>query len=91
MLSSDICLHLQKVQSRKAQCQAELGNMEGSDEELNLLEEEAKRLGERLQKLREIRRLQLELQNTTISNDVIGDQQEPLEYNEEDRDYEDDE
>lgn len=36
--------------------------MEGSDEELNLLEKEAKKLEEKLEKILEIGRLQLELQ-----------------------------
>lgn len=44
VLSSDVRLHLQKIQQRIIQQEAELEDPDCSDEELNLLEKEAKKL-----------------------------------------------
>lgn len=48
-------------------------NKKLSDEELKLLEKEAKRLQNKLEKHKEIRRLQLELQQTSISFHPLDD------------------
>lgn len=71
---SDIRLHLQNIQHQKSQLQAALDNDDCSDEELRLLEKEVKRLEEKLEKHREICRLQLELQQTSIKSHFDDDQ-----------------
>lgn len=80
VLSSDIHLHLQKLQQWKAEREAVLEDPKCSDEELNLLEQETKRLDEKLAKHEEIRRLQLELQQTSLT--TFDD--EDLQYNDDD-------
>lgn len=85
VLSSDVRLHLQKIQQRKAQKEAEMDGGNCSNEELKLLEQETKRLQDKLEKHKEIRRLQLELQQTSISyHPSEDDDDEDYEY-EEDR------
>lgn len=83
VLSSDMRLHLQKLRQLKVQREAELEQGNCSDEELRLLEQETRRLQEKLEKHKEIRRLQLELQQTSISHNPSNE--------EEDEDYEDEE
>lgn len=84
VLSSDMRLHLQKLRQRKDQREAELVQGNCSDEELKLLEQETKRLQDKLEKHKEIRRLQMELQQTSIFyNPSEGE-------DDEDYDYEDD-
>lgn len=52
VLSTDACLHLQKIQQRKAQREAELEGLEGSDEELKLLSKKTRYIENKLEKLR---------------------------------------
>lgn len=54
VLSSDMRLHLQKIRYQQARRQAELEEGNDSDEELNLLEQEVKRLQDKLEKHKEI-------------------------------------
>lgn len=60
-LSSNIHLHIHKIQHQKSQQEDIPENDDCSDEEFLLLEKEAKRLEEKMEKHIEIRRLQLEL------------------------------
>lgn len=54
-------LHLQKLRQIKAQKETELEKGDCSDEELRILEQETRQLQDKLEKHKEIRRLQLEL------------------------------
>lgn len=82
MLSSDIHLHLEKVQKLKGHREVEMEDSDFSDEELKLMEKEMKRLEGKLEKHREIRCFQ----QTSISTHLSGDRQGGR--NSEDDDYE---
>ncbi|XP_074377708.1 uncharacterized protein LOC141719230 [Apium graveolens] len=86
VLSSDARLHLQKLRQKKLLREQEIEGTEGSDEELKLLEAETKRLEAKLEKIREIHRLQQELKQTSIKeggDEGLG----YIELSEDDEDY----
>ncbi|KAL8110540.1 hypothetical protein AgCh_026314 [Apium graveolens] len=87
VLSSDIRLHLEKKERLNDQNQENPEEPEepfDSDEELELLERETRRLQAKLERKREIHRLRRELQQTTIQNkeqdDEFYDEDDAAEY-----------
>ncbi|KAL8155745.1 hypothetical protein AgCh_000956 [Apium graveolens] len=84
VLSSDIRLHSEKKERLKAQNQENPEDPLDSDEELEFLEHEARRLQAKLERKREIHRLRRELQQTTVQNEEQDDEF----YDDDDAEYE---